>query len=232
MLSLSKNVYPGKLIVFEGTDGAGKSTLIEMTHQFLSMNYGEENVLVQKLPTDLSRKTRLFQKMMYSKDNAEISYRAVQLLTLSDRVQHNIEIIIPALKDGKFVICDRYIYTSVVNMLARGYRHEKWFFSACREIIRPDLAILAYAEPEIAIERIESRPEEKGRYLNKELLEKVAEGFLRYSRKFGLNVVRTNRNALETFEEIQKLLHQVIEGKVNAGKRFTMRNKNIVRQTV
>lgn len=39
----------------------------------------------------MSRKTKLFQKMMYSRNHEEIDYRAVQLLTMSDRVQHCFE---------------------------------------------------------------------------------------------------------------------------------------------
>ena len=57
MLRLKKKRYAGKLIVFEGTDGAGKTTLIEETKRYLSERYGEEKVLLIKQPTDLSRKT-------------------------------------------------------------------------------------------------------------------------------------------------------------------------------
>ena len=56
----------GKLIVFEGTDGAGKTTLLKLTERFLEERQGREQVSSIKQPTDLSRKTRLFQKMMYS----------------------------------------------------------------------------------------------------------------------------------------------------------------------
>ncbi len=229
MLRLSKNNYAGKLIVFEGTDGAGKTTLIELTRQYLSSRFGTENVLIQKQPTDLFRKTRLFQKMMYSADNTEINYRAVQLLTLSDRVQHNSEIIIPALREGKIVICDRYLYTSIVNMQARGYRREKWFFQACREIVKPDCAFLAYIDPNVAIERIRNRPEERERYLNEELLKRVADGFLRQSRRFGLQIVNTNREASEAFAEVKKTLDKITEEKdVKIG--FAAHTTDFVRQ--
>ena len=103
-LKLRKNNYAGKLIVFEGTDGAGKTTQIGLTEQYIAERHGAENVLVVKQPTDLSRKTKLFQKMMYCADHADIDYRAVQLLTMSDRVQHGTEVIEPALKAGKTVI--------------------------------------------------------------------------------------------------------------------------------
>ena len=211
MLHLRKNEYKGKLIVFEGTDGAGKTTLISMTRQYLITQYGEENVLLEKQPTDLSRKTRLFQKMMYSERKENIDYRAVQLLTLSDRVQHNHEVIVPALRAGKIVICDRYIYTSVANMLARGYTHEKWFFEASREIVKPDIAFLAYVPPEKAIERIRSRPAEKDRYLDEVLLKNVAGNFMRYRKRWNLQLVETDRAAEQSFEEIKERFDDIKE---------------------
>ena len=76
------------MIGFEGTDGAGKTTMIGLTRQLLEEKYGEEQVISVKQPTDMSRKTKLFQKMMYSRTHEEIDYRSVQLLTMSDRVQH------------------------------------------------------------------------------------------------------------------------------------------------
>ena len=65
ILKLKKKNYPGKLIIFEGTDGAGKTTLINKTINLLKEKYNEEDILSLKQPTDLSRKTKLFQKMMY-----------------------------------------------------------------------------------------------------------------------------------------------------------------------
>ena len=68
-LTLRNNEYPGRLIVFEGTDGAGKTTMIAMTEKYLSKKLGAENVVTVKQPTDMSRKTKLFQKMMYSENH-------------------------------------------------------------------------------------------------------------------------------------------------------------------
>ncbi|MCI8343381.1 MAG: dTMP kinase [Clostridia bacterium] len=212
MLKLQNNREKGKLIVFEGTDGAGKTTLIGMTAKYLSQKYGSEKVLVLKQPTDAARNTKLFQKMMFSEAHEEIDYRAVQLLTLSDRVQHNRETIVPALRGGKIVVCDRYIYTSVVNMLARGYDREKWFYLASRAIVKPDLAFLAYADPQTALERIKARPEEKDRYLNEGLLKKVAQYFMRYRKKFGLKLIETQGSAETAFQAIRKQLNLLLGG--------------------
>ncbi|MGN1099541.1 MAG: hypothetical protein ACI4S9_04295, partial [Christensenellales bacterium] len=94
-LTLKNNAFPGKLIVFEGTDGAGKTTMIAMTLCLLEKKYGRAGIVSVKQPTDMSRKTKLFQKMMYCKNHEDIDYRAVQLLTMSDRIQHGSETIVP-----------------------------------------------------------------------------------------------------------------------------------------
>ena len=206
MLKLKKNKYPGKLIVFEGTDGAGKTTLISLTLNLLEGKCGSENILSLKQPTDMSRKTKLFQKMMYSKNNEDIDYRAVQLLTMSDRIQHGFETIIPALKEGKLVICDRYIYTSLANMLARNYKKEKWFFNVAKHIVLPDITFLAYVKPELAIKRILQRPEECDRHLNKELLKNVAKEFKKLSTTEKFIVIDTNQEPSMAFKKVVKNL--------------------------
>ena len=207
-LTLKDNTYTGKLIVFEGTDGAGKTTMIGLTQQLLEEKYGKNNILSVKQPTDMSRKTKLFQKMMYSKNHEDIDYRAVQLLTMSDRVHHSFETIIPALEQRKIVLCDRYIFTSLANMLARGYRDETWFYKVARHIIRPDITFLAYVDPAIAIERIKNRPEECNRYLDEQLLGNVAKEFFDMAKREGFTVLDTSQEAIKAFISIELKLGQ------------------------
>lgn len=207
-LRLRNNKYKGNLIVFEGTDGAGKTTLIHLTTDYLNELQGNATVLVVKQPTDLSRKTKLFQKMMYCEDHKDIDYRAVQLLTMSDRIQHGFEIIEPALRSGKTVICDRYIYTSLANMLARGYTKERWFFEAANNLLEPTIVFLAHASPKKAIMRIKSRPEECNRYLDEGLLTKVSNEFLKMAKRESFKVLDTNGEAETAFRKIKTVLEK------------------------
>lgn len=205
-MKLRSNPYIGKLIVFEGTDGAGKTTMIALTEALLREEKGDGNVLTVKQPTDLSRKTKLFQKMMYCENHADIDYRAVQLLTMSDRIQHGYETIEPALRNGKTVICDRYVFTSLANMLARGYVHEKWFFQAAKHLLRPDAAFLAYVSPEIAIRRIKSRPSECDRHLDENLLVNVAARFRAMAGKEKFTIIDTSLEPEEAFLTVRLTL--------------------------
>ena len=206
LLKLKKKKYTGKLIVFEGTDGAGKTTHISNVVELLTEKYGEDKILSLKQPTDLSRKTKLFQKMMYSESHEDINYRAVQLLTMSDRIQHGFEVIEPALKDGKIVVCDRYIYTSYVNMLARGYKKEKWFNDVSKHILKPDVKFLVYVNPNIAIGRIKSRTEEANRYLNEYLLKKVSKLFKQYAKKDKFTIIDTINDEKDSFDIVTNTL--------------------------
>ena len=205
-LMLKNNTYSGKLIVFEGTDGAGKTTTIGLTQKLLEEKYGKDQIISVKQPTDMSRKTKLFQKMMYSKNHDDIDYRAVQLLTMSDRVQHSFEIITPALRDGKIVICDRYIFTSLANMLARGYREEYWFFDAAKHLIKPDITFLAYVDPALAIKRIKNRPDECDRHLDEKLLINVAAEFCNMAVEQNFTIVDTSRDSNLAFNFIKEVL--------------------------
>ena len=207
-LKAPERAHKGKLIVFEGTDGAGKTTLLRLTEKYLESKLGIGQVLVVKQPTDLSRKTKLFQKMMYSGNHEDIDYRAVQLLTMSDRVQHGFEVIEPALRSGKAVLCDRYIYTSLANMLARGYRKEKWFYEAAKHILKPGYVFLAYVPWEQAIARIRSRPAEKDRYLDEALLRKVSEEFVKMSEREKFVVLDTSGDEEKAFAVVKAALYK------------------------
>ena len=209
-VELTPNTHKGKLIVFEGTDGAGKTTLINLTYKYLKDKYPDKEIILLKQPTDEARNSRLFQKMMFDENHDDINYRAVQLLTLSDRIQHNHEVIIPALKEGKIIICDRYIYTSIANMKARNYRNEKWFYLAAKEIIKPDISFLAFVEPEIAISRIKAREEEKDRYLDESLLHRVTNEFLLLALQEDLKVIDSSTSGDITFEYIKKELDKYV----------------------
>lgn len=208
-LKLKKQTFPGRLIVFEGTDGAGKTTLLKKSAVYLTEMLGKENVVVTKQPTDRARRSKLFRTMMYTPDPV-VDYRAVQLLTLSDRLEHQKEVIVPALAQGKVVICDRYIFTSIVNMLARGYTKEKWFFDAASNILRPDAVFLATVEADTAIARIGSREKEKHRYLNKPLLYTVRQNFLDLSKKQGFCIVNTAGEPEDAFALVQEKINEVI----------------------
>ncbi|MBC8214094.1 MAG: dTMP kinase [Candidatus Marinimicrobia bacterium] len=94
-----------KLITFEGIDGSGKSTQIKLLCEKFD-ELGIQYVSVREPGgTQISEKIR---DILLDKENLELSSTAESLLFLSARSQLVSEIIRPALKENKFVICDRY----------------------------------------------------------------------------------------------------------------------------
>ena len=76
-LELTENKYLGKLIVFEGVDGAGKTTMISLTYQYLMEKYPDRNIALLKQPSERARNSELFKKMMFDKEHYLIEFSKI-----------------------------------------------------------------------------------------------------------------------------------------------------------
>ena len=93
-----------KFITFEGIDGCGKTTQINLVSKYLN-NIGENNIIVREPGgTDVSEKIR----QILLDDKNQISNNTETLLFLSSRSQLINEIVIDNIKKKQFTICDRY----------------------------------------------------------------------------------------------------------------------------
>ena len=167
-LNMRPHGMPGKLITFCGLDGCGKSTMIKMLSKDLS-DAGCD-VFVTKQPTDMMRKTNIFRTFMDNPDHSMYQYRALSLMAAADRVQHINKVILPALREGKIVICDRYFYSCLANLRARGFEDDEWIYEiAQNEIVKPDAAFFLDVPVSVALARVKARPEEKDRFVDVDL---------------------------------------------------------------
>ena len=113
---MTKNPYRGKFIVFEGIDGSGQSTQAGLLHKFLSKR--GRLVVLTKEPTQDSRAGRKIRKILDKKEKT--SSQRLQQLFADDRKEHLKKTVIPALKQGKTVISDRYFFSSLAFGTADG----------------------------------------------------------------------------------------------------------------
>ena len=163
-LPLYKHDLPGALIAFCGMDGSGKTSLIKALVANIEAAGGD--VVTTMQPSSYARESPLFVKYMYHPElRHTIDYRAVICMLTSDRLQHIHEVVLPALREGRTVITDRYVFTAVAQMRARGYPDESWFVDICRHVPRPDLTL--YLDPSFAIsqERVGRRTEWRDSYI-------------------------------------------------------------------
>ena len=133
---------PGKFLTFEGIEGAGKSTQIDLLAQYLEgLGYG---VVVTREPggTVLGE---LFRDLLLDDRQKNIVPMAELLVLAAARAQHIEEKIKPALKSGKWVLCDRFNDSSIAYQGAgRGlgvFRVQKLMDLVFERFI-PDLTVI------------------------------------------------------------------------------------------
>lgn len=165
-LKMYQNTTSGLLITFCGLDGCGKTTILNR----LKGDLGKlRQVFVTKQPTDAVRKSEIFRTYMDQPDHETFDYRSLSLLAASDRLQHVNKIILPKLEHGQIVLSDRYFYSCLANLRARGYEEDRWIYDVSRFVIKPDMAFFFDLPVEIAVNRVRKRREEKDRYIDMEL---------------------------------------------------------------
>lgn len=144
-------------ISFEGIEGCGKTTQAEK----LKEKYASEgiSVLLTFEPGDSGLGACVREILLNRKDVA-ISAEAEALLYAADRIQHVNEIIIPALKSGSTVICDRYIDSSLVYQgIGRNLGIEiiESMNIWATRLIKPDITFLIDLPVNEGLSRIENR---------------------------------------------------------------------------
>jgi dTMP kinase len=139
--------FPGKLFVVEGIDGSGKSTQLMLLHQWLQAE-GYGTVFSEWNSSPLVRDTTKRGKKKHMLTPATFSL--IHATDFADRMEHNI---IPLLKAGAVVLCDRYIYTAFARDVARGM-DPKWVRELYSFAVKPTVAFYFRVPLEVAIKRI------------------------------------------------------------------------------
>jgi dTMP kinase len=140
------NTADGVFIVFEGGDGVGKTTQVNILCKWLA-NAGHD-VLKTFEPGD-STVGAMIRQAVLDPATGEMSPRAEALLYAADKAQHVFAVVRPALERGAVVVCDRYVDSMLayqgagrVLQLADLERIARW----ATEDLRPDLTVVLDAE--------------------------------------------------------------------------------------
>lgn len=159
----------GKLIVFEGTDGAGKSTQIQMLATHLKeLGY---DVITTFEPTNGPKGQQI--RALYTNRGAATKEEELQLF-LDDRKEHVENLLTPSLSQGKIVLCDRYYLSTAAYQGANGLDVSE-ILAQNSFAPEPDLALLLQIPVQQGRERITSlRGEQTNDFEKRDMLEKVA----------------------------------------------------------
>ena len=198
----------GKLISFCGLDGCGKSSMIAM----LSKKLAESGVdiFLTRQPTDMMRNTGIFRTFMDSSDNSAYEYRSLSLMAAADRLQHVNKVILPALAEGKTVICDRYFYSCLANLRARGYKDDEWIYEIADKIVKPDVSFFLDVHVGCALQRVRARPEEKDRYIDVPLQYRLRNEYIEICKSNGGVLLSSDGDINSTFDRVYKTVSKII----------------------
>ncbi len=155
MKTFSERNFPGRLIAVEGLDGSGKSTQIYLLKRWLELQglkvfFTEWNSsALVKSATSKGKKRELLTPTTFS---------LIHATDFADRYERQL---VPLLRAGYIVLCDRYIFTAFARDIVRGCRPE-WVRGIYNFAAQPDLTFFFKARLEVSLQRIlDGRPELK-----------------------------------------------------------------------
>jgi dTMP kinase len=187
-------------IAFEGLDGAGLSTQSNLLKNFLREKGYE--VILTKEQTDAAI-GGLIRSILKKEFSA--SLLTLQLLFTADRAHHLQTEIEPALKQGKIVITDRYLFSTIAfGALEIDFEFLKMINSKFR---LPDITIFLDASPEVCRERLKKDRLQLQLFEDVEKAKKVRENYLKLQNEFpNFFVVDAYRSVEKVAKDVQKIV--------------------------
>jgi len=190
----------GFLIVFEGVDGAGLTTNSKFLVNWLN------SIGIKAYYTKEPTQGRIgLQIREYLK--ADSDPFILTLLFTADRKEHIEKEIVPKIKEGNVVVCDRYMYSTLAYQSVHG-ADEKLIKFLNKKFPKPDLVFLLDIDPSISLERKSGKKES---YEKVDFLKKVRIKFLEIASDEGFIVIPTNRDLNIIQEDIKKVMNYFLE---------------------
>jgi dTMP kinase len=210
--------FPGRLIAVEGLDGSGKSTQIHLIKRWLEQQglkvfFSEWNSSeLVKSATSKGKKSTLLTPTTFS---------LIHATDFADRYERQL---VPLLRAGYLVLCDRYIFTAFARDTVRGCPPE-WVRGLYSFAAMPDLTFFFKAHLEVSLQRIlDGRPQLKyfeagmdlrlsnDPYESFRIFQgRILEQYLAMSTEFNFLVMDANR----TVEAQQTVVRQLVSARLN-----------------
>ncbi len=206
----------GLFITFEGGEGVGKTSVINAVVKRLE----EDNIpyLVTREPGG-SKIAEDIRNVILDKSNTEMNSRTEALLYAASRRQHLVEKVIPALNEGKIVLSDRYIDSSLAYQgYARGIGIDEVLSinMFATEGVMPDITFLFELDPEVGLQRIAANSKREINRLDLEQLsfhKKVYEGYQILKERYPERIIPidASQSIQEECDEIYEILRERIK---------------------
>ena len=154
----------GFFISFEGIDGCGKSTQINLLAKYFAK---QKKSFVKTEEPGGTEGANEIRKILLRENNFQWSVESEALLFMAARNDHVEKIIKPAIVDNKIVICDRFMDSTIVYQGMRSPQAKNLSLMLFELIgINPDITFLIDMDPEIALDRALNRATDEDRFEN------------------------------------------------------------------
>lgn len=202
----------GYFITIEGVEGAGKTSILRSLVKKLTEK--GFHILATREPggVDIAEKIR---HIILDPEHVNMDGRTEALLYAAARRQHLVEVVFPALKQGKIVLCDRFIDSSLAYQgHARGLGMDEVFAinQFAIQDAMPDLTLLFNIEPKKGLARIASNKDREKNRLDLENIrfhEGVFEAYQQLLRKFPNRIKEINAD--QPMEQVEAdALHDIM----------------------
>jgi dTMP kinase len=193
-------------IVLDGIDGAGKSEMVKLLHNYLFTKNKKYRILTTREPTAGECGCKIREILKKEKDPLKNAEKLLDLFT-KDRADHLQKTILPFLEKSNhiecnIVICDRYYYSTIAFQYAQGLNLQR-LVQLNKSFRKPDIAFILDISPETALQRIKHREKEKFEQLD--FMKKLRKNFLGLKSYLddNIKIVDASKDKEEVFEEIK-----------------------------
>lgn len=205
----------GKFISFEGPDGAGKTSVMRQVKADLITEFGPDQVMYTREPggNHISEEIR---QVLFDSANTDMDGRTEALLFAAARRQHIVSEIIPALKAGKIILCDRYVDSSIAYQGAGRHLGEEAIWQINQFAIDgllPQLTIYLDIESELGLRRIATHRSDQVNRLDKEKLafhHLVRQSYLRLQKQSPerIKLIDASQDLPKVVLDVERTIHQ------------------------
>jgi dTMP kinase len=192
----------GIFIVIEGLDGSGKTTQAVLLSERLSKS---RQVMLTAEPSKGKIGTFIRDCCLY--EQTRLPTEAEALLFAADRIEHMENELKPAIDEGKLVICDRYVYSSLAYQGSAGLSVE-WIKTINARALQPDFSIFIDVPPERVIQRLQRK---KSVMETLETQQKVREIYLKYVEKGELVRIDGDKSREVVAEELYAKVTELLK---------------------